>query len=303
MRVDWEGVIPAITTPFNEDLSIDHALQAEHAGWMVDAGCVGIVPFGSLGEGATLTHAEKLATIEGLVSALDGRAPVIPMVSSLSTAEAARFTRDAQAAGASGFMILPPYVYSSDWREMSAHVRAVLGVTDLPCMLYNNPLAYKTDFLPPQVAELAAEFPHVQAIKESSADLRRVTWLRTLMPESFKILIGVDDLALESVSVGAVGWIAGLVNAMPAESVRLFELARAGRHAEAFELYAWFLPLLRLDIGTKFVQMIKLAVEYAGWGSSRVRGPRCQLEGDELVAVMRVIEEGFATRPQLGARS
>jgi 4-hydroxy-tetrahydrodipicolinate synthase len=302
MRVDWEGVIPAITTPFNEDLSIDHALQAEHAEWMVDAGCAGIVPFGSLGEGATLTHAEKLATIEGLVSTLDGRAPVIPMVSSLSTAEAARFTRDAQAAGASGFMILPPYVYSSDWREMSGHVRAVLGATDLPCMLYNNPLAYKTDFLPPQVAELAAEFPNVQAIKESSADLRRVTWLRTLMPESFKILIGVDDLALEAVSVGAVGWIAGLVNAMPAESVRLFELARAGRHAEAFELYAWFLPLLRLDIGTKFVQMIKLAVEYAGWGSSRVRGPRCQLEGEELAAVMRVIEEGFATRPQLGAR-
>lgn len=297
MRVNWEGVIPAITTPFNADFSIDYALQAEHAKWMVAAGCTGIVPFGSLGEGATLTYEEKLATIESLVRALDGEAPVIPMISSLSTAEAVRLTRDLQAAGASGFMILPPYVYSSDWREMSGHVREVLKATDLPCMLYNNPLAYKTDFLPPQVAELAAAFPNLEAIKESSADLRRVTWLRTLMPSEFKILIGVDDLAVEAVSVGAVGWIAGLVNAMPAESVRLFELARAGRHAEAFELYSWFLPLLRLDIGTKFVQMIKLAVEYAGWGSARTRAPRYQLEGKELASVMRTIEEGFANRP------
>lgn len=303
MRVNWEGVIPAITTPFNEDLSVDHALQAEHAAWMVEAGCVGIVPFGSLGEAATLTYSEKLETVASLAAALAGKAPVIPMVSSLSTAEAARFAQDAQAAGASGFMVLPPYVYSSDWREMKGHVSAVLGATELPCMLYNNPLAYKTDFLPPQVAELAREFPHMQAIKESSADLRRMTWLRTLLPAEFKLLIGVDDLIVEAIGAGAVGWIAGLVNAMPAESVRLYELARAGRDAEAFELYSWFLPLLRLDIGTKFVQMIKLAVEHAGWGSARVRAPRYALEGAELAAVMRTIEEGFASRPSLAAKS
>lgn len=301
MKVTWEGVIPAITTPFNEDYSIDHQLQAEHARWMVDAGCTGVVPFGSLGEAATLSYEEKLRTVENLASALDGVAPVIPMVSSLSTAEAARFAKDAEAAGASGFMVLPPYVYSSDWREMRGHVSEVFRATGLPCMLYNNPIAYRTDFLPPQVAELAAEFPHMQAIKESSADLRRITWLRTLMSDEFKILIGVDDLIVEAVHTGAVGWIAGLVNARPAESVRLFELARAGRDAEAFELYAWFLPLLRLDIGTKFVQMIKLAVEHAGWGSSRVRGPRFELEGEERAAVMRVIEEGFASRPDLKA--
>ena len=299
MKVNWEGVIPAITTPFNEDYSIDYQLQAEHARWMVDAGSTGIVPFGSLGEAATLTYDEKIKTVETLATTLDGVAPVIPMVSSLSTAEAARFTKDAQAAGASGFMVLPPYVYSSDYREMSGHVREVFKATDLPCMLYNNPIAYKTDFLPPQIAELAAEFPHMEAIKESSADMRRITWLRTLMNEDFKILIGVDDLIVEAIHTGAVGWIAGMVNAMPAESVRLFDLARAGRNDEAFELYAWFLPLLRLDIGTKFVQMIKLAVEYAGWGSSRVRGPRFELEGAERAAVMKVIEDGFASRPKL----
>lgn len=299
MRVNWEGVIPAITTPFNEDLSVDFALQAEHAAWMVDAGCVGIVPFGSLGEAATLTLDEKLKTISTLAETLDGKGPVIPMVSSLSTSEAAQFARDAKAAGASGFMVLPPYVYSSDWREMKGHVSTVLAATDLPCMLYNNPIAYKTDFLPPQIAELAAEHANVQAVKESSADLRRITWLRTLMSEDFKILIGVDDLFVEATYAGAVGWIAGLVNALPEESVRLYELARAGRKEEAFELYSWFLPLLRLDIGTKFVQKIKLAVEHAGWGSSHVRAPRYALEGAELAEVMSTIEEGFANRPAL----
>lgn len=299
MKVNWEGVIPAITTPFNEDYSVDYELQARHARWMIDAGCTGIVPFGSLGEAATLTYDEKLKTIETLAKELADEAPVIPMISSLSTAEAARFAKDAEAAGASGFMVLPPYVYSSDWYEMGSHIREVLAATTLPSMLYNNPVAYKTDFLPPQIKELAGEFPHLVAIKESSSDLRRMTWLRTIMPDDFKILIGVDDLIVEAISAGAVGWIAGLVNAMPAESVRLFNLARAGKHEEAFELYSWFLPLLRLDIGTKFVQMIKLAVEHAGWGSSRVRGPRYELVGEERAAVMRTIEEGFASRPQL----
>ena len=299
MNVNWHGVIPAITTPFDEHLRVDHALFSEHARWLVDAGCVGIVPFGSLGEGATLAHDEKLAMLEALVGALDGRAPVIPAVSALSTAEAVRFAKDATAAGASGFMVLPPYVYASDWREMKAHVAAILAATPLPAMLYNNPLAYTTDFPPPHVHELAQEHPNLEAIKESSADLRRIAWLRSIMPESFAILMGVDDLALEAFQVGAVGWIAGLVNALPRESVRLFELARSGQVAEAFELYRWFLPLLRLDIGTKFVQMIKLAQEHVGWGSARVRPPRLELDGAERDAVMRVITEGFASRPEL----
>ena len=301
MDVNWKGVIPAITTPFNEDLSIDYGFLGEHANWMIDAGCVGIVPFGSLGEAATLRYDEKIRVIETLVQALGDRAPVIPMIGSLSTAEAVQLTKDAEAAGASGFMVLPPYVYSSDEREMGAHFRAILSATDRPCMLYNNPVAYKTDFLPPQIIELAREFPHMNAVKESSADIRRTTWLRAIKPDYFHILMGVDDIALEAFAVGTDGWIAGLVNAFPEESVRLFELVKAGRMDEAFELYRWFLPLLRLDIGTKFVQKIKLTQEKVGMGNARVRPPRLELVGDELQETLAVIEEGIANRPTLKA--
>ncbi len=299
MKVDWRGVIPAITTPFNQDMSIDHGAFAKHARWMVDAGCVGIVPFGSLGEAATVTMAEKLQGIATLARELDGVAPVIAAVSALSTREAVEFTLAAEDAGASGFMVLPPYVYSSDWREMKSHVAAVLNATSLPCMLYNNPLAYKTDFAPEQVAELYDEFKHMNAVKESSADVRRVAALRALLGDELNILVGVDDLIVEAIEMGAVGWIAGLVNALPVESVRLFELAKAGKREEAFELYRWFLPLLRLDIGTKFVQMIKLAQERAGHGTARVRPPRLELTGTELATTLRVIDTGLATRPAL----
>ena len=301
MQVAWDGVIPAITTPFTEAMEVDLDLLARHARWLVDAGCVGIVPFGSLGEGATVTHAEKLRAVERLAAELGDAAPVIPAVSSLSTAEAVRYVRDAEAAGASGFMVLPPYVYSGDWREMRAHVSAVLEATALPCMLYNNPLAYVTDFLPEQVAELHSDFPHLNAVKESSADVRRVTSLRALMPGSFTVLSGVDDLVVEAVAAGARGWIAGLVNAFPAESVRLFELAVTGRSGEAWDLYRWFLPLLRLDVGTRLVQKIKLAQEAVGWGSARVRGPRLELAGAERDETLRTIERALATRPVLAA--
>ena len=303
MKVDWRGVIPAITTPFNQDSSIDHEFFARHARWMVEAGCVGIVPFGSLGEAATLTAAEKLDGIATLARELDGVAPVIPAVSALSTQEAVEFTLAAEAAGASGFMVLPPYVYSSDWREMKAHVAAILNATSLPCMLYNNPLAYKTDFSPEQIAELRDEFTHMNAVKESSADIRRIAALRSLVGDDFTILVGVDDLIVEALEMGAGGWIAGLVNAFPHESVRLFELASDGKKAEAFELYRWFLPLLRLDIGTKFVQKIKLAQERAGHGNARVRGPRLQLTGQELAETSAVIDDGIAARPRLLAKA
>jgi 4-hydroxy-tetrahydrodipicolinate synthase len=297
MKVAWDGVIPAITTPFTADLEVDLDLLVRHAKWLVEAGCVAIVPFGSLGEGATVTHAEKLRAVERLAAELDGSAPVVPAVSALSTSEAVRYVRDAEAAGASGFMVLPPYVYAGEWRERRAHVAQVLEATALPCMLYNNPLAYVTDFLPEQVAELHAAYPHLNAVKESSADVRRVTALRALMPPTFTVLVGVDDLVVEAVAAGARGWIAGLVNAFPEESVRLFELAVAGRTAEAAELYRWFLPLLRLDVGTRFVQQIKLAQEVVGWGSARVRGPRLELAGAEREETLRTIERALATRP------
>jgi 4-hydroxy-tetrahydrodipicolinate synthase len=302
MKINWQGVIPAITTPFNEDLSVDHEFLAEHARWLVAEGCEGIVPGGSLGEAATLSYEERLATVKTLAKALGSKAPVISGVAALSTAEAVRFVKDAEAAGASGFMVLPPYAYSTDWREMKAHAAAVISAAALPCMLYNNPVAYATDFHPEQIAELAGEFANLEAVKESSTDVRRVTGIRATGAR-LKILVGVDDAIVEGIAAGAVGWIAGLVNALPAESVALYRYAAAGRAEEAFKLYRWFLPLLQLDTVPKFVQLIKLVQEKVGRGSARVRPPRLELTGTELEAALKVIERALATRPALEVAS
>ncbi|MFC5580488.1 dihydrodipicolinate synthase family protein [Rhodanobacter terrae] len=295
----WHGVIPAITTPFTADGQVDHAFLASHANQLIDAGCRGIVPLGSLGEAATLSFEEKLAILRTLVQALKGRAPVIPGIASLSTDEAVRLAREAKAIGCGGLMVLPPYVYSTDWREMGAHVRAVIAATDLPCMLYNNPVAYKTDFSPAQIAELANEFPQVQAVKESSGDVRRFAGIRALLGDRVQLLVGMDDAIVEGVSMGAVGWIAGLVNAYPKESVKLFELARDGGPKAAESLYAWFLPLLRLDTVPTFVQLIKLVQAKVGMGSEQVRAPRLPVAGAEREAALKVIDHAIATRPEL----
>ena len=301
MKVTWRGVIPAITTPFNRDLGVDHGFLVEHARWLVDHGCTGLVPLGSLGEGATLSRAEKREGVETLVGALGTRAPILPGISALGTSEAADLARDLLAAGASGLMVLPPYVYSTDWREMKAHVAAVLAATDLPYMLYNNPVAYKTDFTPEHVAELAAGFPNLRAVKESSADVRRVTAIRALVGDRLEVLVGVDDMIVEGLHAGASGWIAGLVNAFPKESVALYDYAVAGRKHDTQELYRWFLPLLRMDTVPKFVQLIKLAQERVGMGSGRVRAPRLPLEGEDLREALAVIDHALAHRPQLSA--
>jgi 4-hydroxy-tetrahydrodipicolinate synthase len=198
-------------------------------------------------------------------------------------------------------MVLPPYVYSTDWREMKAHVAAVLRATALPCMLYNNPVAYGTDFLPEHIAELAAEFANLRAVKESSTDVRRLTAIRALVGDRLELLVGVDDAIVEGVAAGAVGWIAGLVNAFPAESVALFRAAREGRHAEVEALYRWFLPLLRMDTVPKFVQLIKLAQEKVGRGSSRTRPPRLALDGEERRTAERALDQALAARPRIPA--
>lgn len=297
MAVNWQGVLPAITTPFKPDLSIDHDFLGQHASWMVDAGSIGMVPGGSLGEAATLSAAEKLDVIRTLVQAHGDRAPVVTGVAALATADAVDFVRRAEQAGASGFMVLPPYVYLGDEREMRAYVSAIISATSLPCMLYNNPLAYGTDFKPETIAALAEQHANLAAVKESSSDIRRITAIRALIGDRLEILVGVDDAIVEGVGAGAVGWIAGLVNAFPRESVVLYELARADRHAEAAELYRWFLPLLRLDIGIKFVQYIKLVQELVGHGSARVRGPRLEVVGEERRMVEAVLEKALATRP------
>lgn len=295
----WRGVIPAITTPFTADGAVDHAFLARHANQLIDAGCTGIVPLGSLGEGATLSFDEKLAIVRTLVEALGDRAPVIPGIAALSTAEAVRLAQESERLGARGLMALPPYVYSTDWREMGAHMRAILAATGLPVLLYNNPVAYKTDFIPEQIAELAAEFPLLQAVKESSCDIRRFAAIRALLGDRLELLVGMDDAIVEGVAMGAVGWIAGVVNAFPHESVRLYELAREGGADAAMDLYAWLLPLLRMDTVPKFVQLIKLMQERVDMGSERVRAPRLVVEGAEREAALRVIDRAIATRPSL----
>ena len=294
----WCGVIPAITTPFAADGLIDHGFLAEHARTLVAAGCTGIVPLGSLGEAATLEFEGKIAILRTLTGALARRAPVIAGIAALSTREAVRLAREAAKIGCGGLMVLPPYVYSSDWREMRAHVMAVIEATALPCMLYNNPVAYKTDFVPAQIAELAKLCPNLAAVKESSADLRRFAAIRTLIGDRLELLVGMDDAIVEGIAMGATGWIAGLVNAYPHESVRLFELARRDGAAAAAELYAWFLPLLRLDTYPKFVQLIKLAQAEVGLGSEIVRAPRLALEGEERAATLALIQQANATRPR-----
>ena len=201
VRAQWEGVIPAITTPFRKDGKLDAAEIARQCRWMVASGCIGIVPCGSLGEGATLTYDEKVELIRICVKAVPGT-PIIPGIASLSTAEAVALAKESERLGCGGLMVLPPYVYSTDWREMKAHVSAIIAATKLPCMLYNNPPAYKTDFLPAQIAELAAEHRNLEAVKESSGDSRRVTAIRHLLGDRLTILVGMDDCILEGVAAG-----------------------------------------------------------------------------------------------------
>jgi len=296
MKMKWSGVIPAMTTAFREDLSVDHEFVARHSAWMVENGCTGIVALGSLGEGATLTMPEKIEVLKTCVKALDGRAPVVAGISALSTAEAVTLAKAAEDVGCSGLMVLPPYVYLGDWRENKAHVSAVVSATRLSCMLYNNPVAYKVDYVPEQLVELLAEHENLHAIKESSTDVRRIIALRVLCGDRLRILVGVDDGIVEAIAVGAVGWIAGLVNAFPKESVELVRLASNGEAEAAFKLYSWFLPLLRMDTVPKFVQLIKLVQEEVGMGSARVRPPRLELVGSELVAAKKVIATALATR-------
>jgi 1-pyrroline-4-hydroxy-2-carboxylate deaminase len=294
----WSGVMPAVTTPFDEKLAVDHAFLAQHAAWMLGNGCTGLVMLGSLGEGATLEHSEKIDILKTAVR-VAGKAPVVAAISSLSTANAICLAKEAEAVGCQALMVLPPYVYSSDWREMKNHVSAVIAATPLSCMLYNNPVAYKTDFLPAEIAELAADHANLHAVKESSADVRRVAAIREVLGDRLAIFVGVDDVLVEGVNAGATGWIAGLVNAYPAESVQLFQLAQAGKRDEAFELYRWFLPLLRMDTVPKFVQLIKWVQQQAGVGSARVRAPRMELAGKDLTDAQAIFKTASASRPNI----
>jgi 4-hydroxy-tetrahydrodipicolinate synthase len=288
--------MPAMTTCFDEGMQVDHVFMTRHARWMLENGCTGIVSLGSLGEAATLTFAEKDAILRNAVKAA-GSAPVVGAISALSTDEAVSLAKVAEQAGCQGLMVLPPYVYLGDGPEMKAHVAAIFRATKLSCMLYNNPVSYGTDFVPEQIAELAGEHENLAAVKESSTDVRRVTAIRALLEDRLQIFVGVDDAIVEGIAAGAQGWVAGLVNAFPAESVALFDAARASDREKTAELYRWFLPLLRMDTVPKFVQLIKQVQEETGTGCARVRAPRMQVVGAELEATQGAVQRALRTRP------
>jgi 4-hydroxy-tetrahydrodipicolinate synthase len=298
-RQRWSGVFPAITTPFHPDLTVDHDFLARHVAWLVDSGCDGIVALGSLGEGATLTCDEKVAILRTCVDAVGARVPIVAGIAGLRTAECVELAREAATSGCGGLMVLPPYVYKGTWTEMRAHFDAVIEATPLSCMLYNNPIAYGTDVTAPQMAELAAAHVNLHAVKESSGDVRRVTAVIERLGDRLAVFAGMDDMIVEAIGVGASGWIAGLVNAFPAESVELVALAKAGRVDDALALYRWFLPLLRLDTVYDFVQHIKLIQEQMGCGSARVRAPRLELDEVTAQQTRALLAEHLARRPSV----
>lgn len=299
--MNWSGVLPAITTPFDGQLLVDHSALASHVAWLVDEGCHGIIPLGSLGEASTLSFAEKLEVLRTCVRAVDGRVPIVGGIAALSTAEALELAREAERAGCAGLMVLPPYVYRGDERETETHFDALISATPLPCMLYNNPIAYGVDVLPSRVVELTKRHPNLRAVKESSGDIRRIAELRRLLGDRIAIFAGLDDLAMEAFDAGAVGWVAGLVNALPRETVELYTLIKNGDRTSARELYDWFLPLLGLDTKPKFIQLIKLVQAECGRGTTRVRPPRLELAGDELAVTLEAIRHGLKHRAMQGS--
>ena len=295
---NWSGVFSAVTTKMKQDESIDFAAIEKHHAWQIESGVNGIVVLGSLGENVTFTPKEKQEIIITAKRVNNGRVPVLSGVAETSTVAACNFVEEASKNGADGFMVLPAMVYVSDRRETIRHLRAVASATDRPIMLYNNPVAYRVDVTPEILAELADE-PKFIAIKESSDDVRRITDIKNLTGNRYQIFTGVDDLALESLVLGAAGWVAGLVCAFPSETVALYCLIKAGRIFEAVELYRWFMPLLHLDVSIKFVQNIKLAEAIVGCGSEFVRTPRLPLSGEERTRVENIVRKAIATRPAL----
>jgi len=296
MAERWSGVFPAITTQLFEDQSLDLGATARHAETLIGSGVAGLVVGGSLGENQAMTPEEKRAVVRTIVEVAGGRVPVVAGIAEASTAFAVRAARDFAGLGASGFMVMPPMVYRPDPDEAAAFFRSVGSATDLPWMLYNNPIAYTVDVTPERLADFA-DIPNLVAVKESSGDPRRITEIRIGLGDRFALFAGVDDLILESAMVGVDGWVAGSGLAFPAENQRLWDLTRAGRWDEARGLYRWFAPMTKLDTSPKFVQYIKLMVQEVGLGAEWVREPRKPLAGAERERVLGIIRRGIASRP------
>lgn len=301
MPIDWKGVYAAATTEFHPDESLDLAATKRHFERLIEGGIHGLVVMGTVGEGTSLDPDEKREVLRVGIEAARGRVPVVTGVAEYTTRGACRWAAEAEKLGADGLMVLPGMVYKAKPHENLHHFRAVAKASRLPIMVYNNPVSYGVDLTPEDVAQLADE-PTIVAVKESSDDPRRITDLFNLTGNRFVILGGVDDLALESILLGAVGWVSGLVNAFPEENRLLWDLAMAGRWQEARNIYRWYTPLLHLDTLPTLVQCIKLADAEVGFGSETVRAPRRPLVGEERAEVLRIIRTALATRPKVPAR-
>jgi dihydrodipicolinate synthase/N-acetylneuraminate lyase len=298
ISVRWKGVYPALLTPFTADDELDLSLFAKNIEAQLDAGVHGLIIAGSLGEVSTLTGSEKLSLLDQALETTNGRVPVIMNVAESTTREAVRGAREAEAAGADGLMLLPPMRYFADSRETVAFFRTIALETSLPIMIYNNPIDYKIMTTVAMFEELAV-LPNIRAVKESTRDLTNITRMRNAFGDRYSLLGGVDTLALEALLSGADGWVAGLVDAFPQETVLIYELVKAGKIEEALRIYRWFMPLLELDIQPKLVQYIKLAATATGIGSEYVRAPRLTLVGEERERVLGIIESSLANRPTL----
>lgn len=298
MAINWQGVFPALTTKFTADEELDLAAFTHNLQAQLDAGVDGIILGGSLGEASTLSNDEKETLLKTAVDYVGGQVPVLMNIAEGATRDAIRVAERAAELGARGLMLLPPMRYKADERETCAYFKAVATATDLPIMLYNNPVDYKIEVTLDMFDELVS-LPTIQAVKESTRDISNVTRLRNRFGDRIKILCGVDTLAMEELVMGADGWIAGLVCAFPRETVTIYRLVKAGRYNEARAIYRWFMPLLELDIHPKLVQYIKLAEAATGLGTEYVRAPRLMLAGAERERILTIINTGLANRPVL----
>lgn len=298
MKVKWNGVYPALTTQFKKDQSLDLDGTAKHLDALINSGIHGVILLGSVGENTALEYEEKLTVLREMRRVVAGRIPVLSGVAEYTTALASRYAKDAERIGLDGLMVLPAMVYKADRRELITHFRTVARASGLPIMIYNNPVSYNVDLTPEAFVELQDEKTLV-AIKESSDNVRRLTDIINLVGDRYILFSGVDDLVLESILLGAQGWVSGLVNAFPDENRALWDLATSGQWEEARALYRWYTPLLHLDTKIKLVQYIKLAMAECGLGSEMVRAPRLPLEGAEREEVLGIIRKALATRPAL----
>jgi len=299
MTINWKGVMPAVTTKFTNEDTLDLEMFKVNIHAQLEAGVHGIILGGTLGEASTLTDDEKRVIVRETVAIVAGKVPVIMNVAEQTTKAAIAAVEKAKEDGASGLMMLPPMRYKADDRETVTYFKAVANSTDLPIMIYNNPVDYGIEVSLYMFEELLNDCPNIQAVKESTRDISNITRMKNRFGNRLAILSGVDTLALESLVLGADGWVAGLVDAFPAETVAIYTLVKAGRINEALEIYRWFLPVLELDINSKLVQNIKLAEVATGIGTENVRAPRLPLIGTERKHVLAIINNALKTRPTL----